>query len=257
MPTTTLNILSLQTIRDKKIDLLLLPWGATEPHNLHLPYGTDTILSNDIAVEAAQKIVNKGVTAIILPPVPFGSQNPGQTGQPLCIHARYETQKAILSDIIASMNRQHFDKLVLINGHGGNSFKNMIRDLAVDFPKITIVVVDWFAIVPQSSYFENKDDHAGEMETSVMLHFHPEWVLPLSQAGDGIETPFNIAALNEKTGWTPRHWNLATSDTGIGNPKASTAEKGAKYVDAVTDKIAILLEQLAKNELYPHPNNVL
>jgi creatinine amidohydrolase len=245
-----LTTASLTAIRNKTIDIVLLPWGATEPHNLHLPYGTDTILSNDIAIEAAHKAAEKGVQTMILPAIPLGSQNPGQINQPLCIHARYETQKAILTDIAAALNRQHFRKLILINGHGGNSFKNMVRDLAVDFPAFTIVVVDWFAIEPQSPYFENHDDHAGEMETSVMLHFHPEWVLPLSQAGEGILTPFNIPSLNEKTGWTPRHWNRATTDTGIGNPKAATAEKGKRYVDAVTNKIAALLEQMSANDLY-------
>jgi len=245
-----LTTASLTAIRSKTIDIVLLPWGATEPHNLHLPYGTDTILSNDMAIEAARKAAKKGVQTMILPAIPFGSQNPGQIDQPLCIHARYETQKAILTDIVAALNRQHFRKLILINGHGGNSFKNMVRDLAVDFPAVTLVVVDWFAIEPQSSYFENHDDHAGEMETSVMLHFHPEWVLPLSQAGKGILTPFNIPAINEKTGWTPRHWNRATTDTGIGNPKAATAEKGKQYVDVVTNKIAALLEQMTVNDLY-------
>lgn len=250
-PEAELTTASLTAVRSKAIDMVLLPWGATEPHNLHLPYGTDTILSNDIAMEAARKAAEKGIHAMILPTIPLGSQNPGQTDQPLCIHARYETQKAILTDIVASLHRQHFHKLILINGHGGNNFKNMVRDLAVDFPFVVITIVDWFAIEPQSPYFENHDDHAGEMETSVMLHFHPEWVLPLSQAGEGKLTPFNISALNEKIGWTPRRWDRATSDTGIGNPKAASAEKGKRYVEAVANKIAALIEQMAVNELYP------
>lgn len=241
---------SLTEIKKKPIDLVLLPWGSTEPHNLHLPYGTDTILSNDIAKEAVRKARLKGVHAMILPAIPLGSQNPGQTDELLCIHARYETQKAILADIVASLNRQQFRKLILINGHGGNNFKNMVRDLAVDFPSITIIVVDWFAIEPQSPYFKHRDEHAGEMETSVMMHFHPEWVLPLEQAGEGIEHPFAIASLNQKIGWTPRHWDFVTTDTGIGNPKLATAEKGQHYVDAVTDKIATLLVELANNEIY-------
>ncbi|MBB3188537.1 creatininase family protein [Microbacter margulisiae] len=247
---TELNTTSLTVIQKKHIDLVLLPWGATEPHNLHLPYGTDTILSNDIALEAASKAASKGIHAIILPAIPFGSQNPGQIDEPLCIHARYETQKAILTDIVAALDRQHFRKLILVNGHGGNNFKNMIRDLAIDFPKITLVVVDWFAIEPQSSYFKYNDEHAGEMETSVMMHFHPEWVLPLEQAGEGIGRPFAIASLNKKIAWTPRHWNFATTDTGIGNPKEATAEKGKHYAKVVTDKIAILFEEMAKSEIY-------
>jgi Uncharacterized protein, putative amidase len=241
---------SLKELRDRRVEIVLLPWGSTEPHNLHLPYGTDTILSNDIALEASHKAELKGTCSMILPAIPLGSQNPGQTDEPLCIHTRYETQKSILTDIVSALDRQHFHKLIIINGHGGNNFKNMIRDLAIDFPSITIAVVDWFAIEPQSSYFKCHDDHAGEMETSVMMHFHPEWVLPLEQAGDGKEHQFAIASLNQKIAWTPRRWNFATTDTGIGNPKAASAEKGQQYINVVTDKIAILLQEMANNELY-------
>ena len=110
-----LTTASLTHIRSKTIDVVLLPWGATEPHNLHLPYGTDSILSTDIAVETARKVAEKGVQTIILPAIPLGSQNPGQIDQPFCIHARYETQKAILFDIVAALNRQHYCKLIIIN----------------------------------------------------------------------------------------------------------------------------------------------
>ena len=61
--------------------LAVLPWGATEPHNLHLPYLTDAILSNDVAVDAATIALEKyGVRAMVLAPVAMGAQNPGQRG---------------------------------------------------------------------------------------------------------------------------------------------------------------------------------
>ncbi|MGC9151958.1 MAG: creatininase family protein [Microbacter sp.] len=250
MAAQLLNITSLSAVQHQKVDLVILPWGSTEPHNLHLPYGTDTILSESIAITSAEKASRKGVESVVLPAIPLGSQNPGQTDQPFCIHTRYETQKAILTDIVVSLRKQKFNKLVIVNGHGGNIFKNMIRDMLFDEPEMTIVVVDWYAIEPQEPYFEKHDDHAGEMETSVMLHFHPEWVRPLLEAGEGKETPFNIASLNQKIGWTPRHWDKATQDTGIGNPQHARAEKGEKYVEAVTDKIACLLEELAFKTIY-------
>ena len=58
-------------------DIVLLPWGATEPHNLHLPYLTDCILSHDIAVNAARVAFERhGVRCMVMPPVTMGSQNP-------------------------------------------------------------------------------------------------------------------------------------------------------------------------------------
>jgi creatinine amidohydrolase len=245
-----LSVTSLTEMKEKPVDLAILPWGATEPHNLHLPYGTDCLASTAVAVDAAAKAYRQGVRCMVLPAIPLGSQNPGQTQMPLCIHGRYETQKAILTDIVASLCLQGFDKLAIVNGHGGNSFKNMIRDLAVDYPGFTIVVANWYDIIPQKEYFTNKDDHAGEMETSVMQYYHPGHVLPLDHAGNGDATPFAINSLNDKTAWTPRHWDKTTRDTGVGNPKMATAEKGKRYVEAVTDKLAELFIELVTKNLY-------
>ena len=83
-------------VKDVKYDVVILPWGATEPHNLHLPYLTDCILPHDIAVDAAALALERsGVRCMVMPPVPFGAHNPGQRELPFCIHTRYATQQAI------------------------------------------------------------------------------------------------------------------------------------------------------------------
>ncbi len=235
---------------DLKYQYAILPWGATEPHNYHLPYLTDCYLSHDIAVEAVNKAFREGgVRGMVLPPIPLGSQNPGQRELPFCLHARYETQKAILTDIVASLDYQGIHLLIIVNGHGGNSFKNMVRDLAVDFPHFTIIVNDWFSFIPQAGYFEEKDDHAGELETSVMMHYRPELV-NLSVAGDGKHKPFNIPSLRNGVAWVPRNWALVSEDTGIGDPRKATSEKGKEYADAVTDKLADLFIELMNEDMY-------
>jgi len=222
----------------------VLPWGATEPHNYHLPYLTDWHLAHDIAVDSVSKAQSQyGVRGMILPPIPLGAQNPGQKELPFCIHTRYETQRMVLTDIVDSLHLQGIRLLILLNAHGGNAFKPMIRDLAFDYPDMTIVCVDWITIEPQKDYFENFDDHAGEMETSVMLHYHPELVR-LEQAGDGAFTPFDIEGLNNKVGWIPRRWDKTTQDTGVGDPRKASAEKGKRYVEVITDKIAKLMNDL-------------
>lgn len=76
---------------------MFLPWGATEPHKLHLPYLTDCILSQAIALDAARRVqALRSLNCMVPPPVSFGSQKPGQRNLPFCIHTRYETQQAIL-----------------------------------------------------------------------------------------------------------------------------------------------------------------
>lgn len=233
-------------IQHKSYDIVLLPWGAVEPHNYHLPYLTDCYLSYHIARDCAENLRHRNVKCMVMPPVYFGSQNPGQWNKPFCIHTKTETQKAILTDIVTSLHTQGFRKLVLINGHGGNTFKPFIRDLAMSFPDFYVVVVDWWSVVPTEGYFEeHPDDHAGEQETSVLLHYRPDLV-QLDKAGDGVVAPCKISGIDKKTGWMPRNWDEVSTDTGIGNPRKSSAEKGKKYADAVVAKISELLKELAR-----------
>jgi len=236
--------------KDLAYEYAVLPWGATEPHNYHLPYLADCYLSHDVAVDAVVTAYErKGVRGMVLPFIPLGSQNPGQVGLPFCLHGTYETQKAILTDIVHSLIRQGINKLIIVNGHGGNSFKNMIRDLAVDHPSFLIAASNWFGIVPQEDFFEETDDHAGEMETSVLMYYRPELV-DLSVAGDGTYTPFKAQTLREGIGWIPRNWSKVSKDTGIGYPHKSTAEKGKRYAAAVVDKLAALFIELTTEEFY-------
>ncbi|WP_165020624.1 creatininase family protein [Dysgonomonas sp. ZJ279] len=236
--------------KDKKFDYAILPWGATEPHNYHLPFLTDCYLAHDISVDAVRKVYERSdLKGMILPTIPLGTQNTGQRELPFCLHTRYETQKAILTDIVASLDYQGVHALIIVNGHGANNFRNMIRDLAVDFPNFFIVVADWFKVVSQTGYFEETDDHAGEMETSVLMHYRPDLV-DLSMAGDGTYKPFKAQTLREGIGWTPRNWAKVSEDTGVGNPHKSTAEKGKKFADAVSDKLAQLFIEVAKGDIY-------
>ncbi len=234
---------------NQNYDLVILPWGATEPHNLHLPYLTDSILSHDIAVEAALMAQEQfGVNCMVLPPVTFGSQNPGQRELKFCIHARYETQKAILTDIVASLYTQGMRKMVIINGHGGNNFKNMIRDLSLDYPDFLIATSEWFTVLPAKEYFDQPGDHADELESSVMMYYHPEWV-DLTMAGEGKGRNFALPSLRQKTAWIPRHWQKVTQDTGIGNPALATPEKGKRFALAVAERYAQLFNELAHADL--------
>lgn len=240
-------------IKDIPYDLVILPWGATEPHNYHLPYLTDCILSEAIALDAAaQAEKNSGIKIMVLPPVAMGSQNPGQRNLPFCIHYRQETQRAILTDIVASLYVQGIRKLVVINGHGGNSFKGMIRDLAFLYPDFLLAVSDWYTVERAEDYFEEKDDHAGELETSVLMYYHPELVR-LENAGNGRTKSFGIPGLNEKVAWVPRDWSKVSEDSGIGNPRKATAEKGGRFARAVTARYAGLFRDLVHRPLYEQP----
>lgn len=246
-----LSITSYGDVKEKSFSFAVLPWGSIEPHNYHLPYLTDCYLAHDIAVHATEKAFTKyGVHGMVLPTIPMGAQNPGQRELPFCIHTRYETQKSILSDIVESLYYQSMRKLIILSGHGGNNFKPMLRDLSVDYPDMLIVICEWFSVESRKGYFEEElDDHGGEMETSVMMYYRNELV-DLQAAGKGESKPFNVKSLRNNVGWIPRDWSKTSKDTGVGNPLKATSRKGAIYAEVVTDKIAILFNELVRENLY-------
>lgn len=236
-----------KTVRATTYEVAVLPWGATEAHNLHLPYATDTIQCDRLAAEAARIAWEEGTRVVVLPAVPFGV-NTGQLDIPLCLNMNPSTQAAVLGDIVRSLDAQGVRKLLIFNGHGGNDFRQMIRELQAT-TDVFICAMNWYQCVNPREYFTDAGDHAGELETSVMMHIAPGLVAPLTEAGDGHARRFRIRALREGWAWAPRHWTQVTDDTGVGDPSAATAEKGALYAAAVSQRVASLLTELARADL--------
>ena len=206
-------------------EVVVLPWGATEAHNYHLPYSTDVVQCDRIAAEAAGQAWDRGAKVIVLPTVPFGV-NTGQVDVKLDININPSTQLAVLRDICDVLEHQGIPKLVIFNGHGANDFRQMVRELWPRY-ELFLCTLDWFGFL-ESGIFEEPGDHAGDMETSLMQHFTPDWVLPLTEAGDGAERKFRIPALRDGPAWTQRDWVAATADTGVGNPAAATPDLKGK-----------------------------
>lgn len=236
-------------IRQTDYDLAILPWGATEAHNYHLPYSTDNYQNEAILEEAARKAWESGARLLILPGIPYGVQT-GQLDIKLCMNILPSTQLAILKDLCDVLVRSGIRKLVIFNGHGGNDFKSMIRELSFHFPDLFICALNWFKTEPKQSYFDHLDgDHADEMETSLMMHIHPHLVASLETAGNGAARKWHFQAIRD--GWVSaqRQWTSVSADTGVGNPYMSSAEKGKKYLDAVVAKVSDFFTELASTPI--------
>jgi creatinine amidohydrolase len=239
-----LNETTWKQVRDTPYNVAILPWGATEAHNYHLPYGTDTLEATAIAIESARIAWEAGARVVVLPAIPFGV-NTGQLDIPLTINMNPSTQLAVLADVAISLESQGIEKLVILNGHGGNDFRQMIRELQPG-SNLLVATLNWWSIVGGNEYFDTPGDHGGELETSVMMHLHGDIVLPLSEAGSGASRPMVVKAFREGWAWTPRQWLRASADTGVGDPSKASAQKGARFFDAVTAKIASFLVDLAQ-----------
>lgn len=234
-------------IKDAQFDVAVLPWGACEAHNYHMPYATDIIESEHISAEAARIAWQQGAKVIVLPGIPFGV-NTGQFDVKLDINMNPSTQFLVLRDVIEVLNRQGIHKLIILNSHGGNDFKAMIRELGLKFPDMFLTTCNWFQAMDQKQFFENKDDHAGEMETSLLIFLRPDLVLPLNEAGDGAAKKFKFTAIREGWAWAERKWTRVTNDTGVGDPRKASREKGEKFFKAVTEKVALFFEEVAKTK---------
>ena len=236
------------SLKDAEFELAVLPWGATEAHNYHLPYSSDIIESDLISAESARIAWEKGARVVVLPTIPFGV-NTGQSDIYLTINLNPSTQFAILKDVIEVLNRQNIYKLLIFNSHGGNDFKPIIRELGIMFPKMFICTSNWYQALDRYEYFNNSGDHAEEMETSLLLYLKPELVLPKEKWGFGREKKNKIKSFNEDWLWTERKWSKISEDTGVGNPQLATKEKGEKFFTAVTQKIGNVLFELSKSDI--------
>ncbi len=232
-----------KSVRDTDYTIALLPWGATEAHNYHMPYATDNIQAEHIAGEAAKLAWGAGTKVIVLPCIPYGV-NTGQLDIRLCMNMNPSTQYAILTDIVDVLLRHDIDKLVIINSHGGNNFKNMIREMSIDQPDMYMCSINWWKIGDSNQYFDEPGDHAGELETSILMHVRPDLLLPLSEAGSGYGKSYKLKGLRE--GWVTgqREWTRVSKDTGVGNPQHATAEKGKTFLDNATREISSFIVEL-------------
>ena len=232
-----------EEVRSDRFEVAVLPWGATEAHNRHLPYATDTIEAESVASAAAAIAWNRGARVLVLPCIPFGV-NTGQREVPFCLNMMPSTQTAIIRDLLPSLQDHGIRKLVILNSHGGNDFKQIIRELQPS-TALVLVQVNWWLVVPPTVFFEVAGDHAGELETSVMLHVSPDLVRPLDSAGEGRARQHRVAAFREGWAWMPRPWAKVTDDTGVGNPAKSSVAKGRAYFEAVTEAVGAFLYDFA------------
>ena len=254
IPEWDLTRTNLGRLSGQKPEVAVLPIGATEPHNRHLPEGQDTLHTTHVTRESCRRAWERCRSVICLPTIPFGVDC-NLLDFPLTIHVSQPTLDALIREIIASLHHHGIKKIVLINGHGGNDFKPLIRQLQCDLD-VHLFLCDWWKAGSDryDEIFEKPDDHAGEFETSVALALYPELV-ETSKAGDGAVRPFRFEALRK--GWvrTSRRFVRLNDHCAAGDPSGATAEKGRQYLELVIERISDFLVQLAQTPIdaaFPH-----
>jgi creatinine amidohydrolase len=236
-------------VKECEYRVAVLPMGATEPHNLHLPYGTDTLEGEAIGSRACEAAWNRGARVVLLPAIPYGTET-NQSRCRLSMNVNPSTLARVIQDLVESLEGHGIRKLLILNSHGGNDFKPLLRELH-GRTGVQLFLCDWFRGLiadVKSELFVNPDDHAGEMETSLGLAFFGSLVKLNSDgtlaADDGSTVPTRFDAVNR--GWVSitRPWHLLTTNTGSGNPHQATAAKGQRLMDVMVERICAFLVEL-------------
>jgi creatinine amidohydrolase len=237
-------------VREIHWQAALLPFGATEPHNLHMPYGTDTLQVEELGRRACGHAWEKGGRVALLPAMPFGvNTNHLKIPGGLVCSVTPTTLLAFISDLVEALSMQGVKKLVLLNGHGGNELKPLTRQLH-HRTDVFLCVCDWYRMAADlyPAIFDKPGEHADEVETSLGMAYFSDLLKP-ELADDGAATPSRFEAINR--GWVSitRPWHLVSANTGLGDPRTATAEKGRRLMDLLAPRLGDFLAQLALAEV--------
>ena len=249
-----LTATNLHRIRQRSYEVAVLPVGAVEPHNLHLPEGQDYHHATYVARRCCELAWEQCQSIICLPPLPYGVDC-NLMAYPMAIHVSQAALDAMVREIIASLVAHGLRKVVILNAHGGNDFVPLVRQVQCDMD-VYVFVCDWWTVGQDrwDDIFDKPDDHAGEFETSVAMALYPDLVEP-DVAGDGRARAFRFEALRK--GWvrTSRDFAKLNNHCAAGDPSGASAEKGREILDLVCERISTFLVELAQSpidELFPH-----
>tara|TARA_B000000460_G_scaffold241588_1_gene208335 strand:- start:1946 stop:2731 length:786 start_codon:yes stop_codon:yes gene_type:complete len=241
-------------LKQQMPNVAVLGASAIEAHNYHLPEGQDFLHTEAIVKHVTQIAWEKTRSVICLPTLPYGVDC-NLMEFPLTIHVKQTTLDLMLTEIVASLVHHGIRKIVLINGHGGNDFTPLVRQIQADLD-VFMFCCNFYEVGQDkhNEIFDTADDHAGELETSVALALFPELV-ELKQADSGASRPFQFEALEQ--GWikTSRKFSSLNDHCGNADPSLSTAEKGQQYLDLIYHRISNFLIELAEadvNDHFPH-----
>lgn len=210
----------------------VLPIGSFEQHGDHLPLVTDTVIACLIAARLAETY-----DLFLLSPITISCshEHEGLPGLPGTVSISAGTLTAVIDDVRASLARSGITKLVLVNGHGGNyALSNIAQQANVEGRRVVLYPGrdDWNAARTHARMATTGHDdmHGGELETSILLHSHPELV------GD------SYASADHDAGDRPHLLitgiSAYTTSGIIGRPSEATAAKGAVALDSLVATFA-------------------
>ena len=250
----------LSTTRIAELDhdatVCVQPIGAVEQHGPHLPVATDALLAEYVARGAAAQST---APAWVLPSLSYGTSNEhlGWTGT---VSLDTTTLLAVCRDVARSVRASGFTRLVFVNGHGGQThlLSMVAREIRIEFGLHVVNVMPGQLGKPEGVLVSDAEwgIHAGELETSMMLHVAPDLVdMNVAVAGGRAAHDLFAASplLTIEDGISPA-WitdDISPVNGVIGDPRHASAEIGRAVVEF---QIARLADAFAEISTFDFPS---
>ena len=231
--------------------VVVLPLGSFEQHGPHLPLTTDT----DLVTAIARKVEQERSDKILCLPTLW----PGHSTHHLFFPGTLSVSQMPYIQLILELGRSIASmggkKAFLLNGHGGNDIpaRAALRELKTEFPQMQFVFASYWSIAAQTIKHVRESElgglgHACEMETSLMLHLHPDRVKMQLAKSDG---PKHTDAFRKSDMQYTRPIYFVNefhevSETGVvGQPELASAKKGGQFFDGIVKEVVGFIDEFA------------
>lgn len=242
----------IEAIGEADGSILVIPVGSVEQHGQHLPVATDTILAESVARSGCER-VSDDLPVLVTPPV-WSGHSPHHLPFGGTLSTDVETLLHLLEDVASSALENGFDAVLFLNGHGGNSsvIGSAISAIGTEHPDAEILGLPYTQLAaPFIDEIRESEiggmSHAGEMETSLVLHLCPELVDEDRIEVNYRDPPYSLGKQDAFEGGplsAYRPFPEYTETGPIGDPSLATGEKGAELYDRLADELAELLVEI-------------
>jgi len=204
--------------------------ASTEQHGPHLPEATDALLGEAYAEGLARRLGDALVAPIV---------RPACSEHHMAFPGSLTISETLLMDLLdaylASLRRHGFERFVVMSSHGGN-FPVLVEWERTRSPQDTVVLTDFhvfdagFEAIRRFGRTDTAGPHAEVLETSMMLHLHPELV-HMERAASGFTGESTLEEVLR------RGMRSLTPNGVLGDPVGSTSEMGSAVLDAIVDRL--------------------
>lgn len=233
--------------------VVIVPVGSIEQHGPHCPPDVDISIPYLLALAAAQAIDDFPV--IVAPPIWLGftHYNFGFLGT---ISVRLETFIEVVSDVCRSLKANGFERIVLLNGHGGNVAPQRAASVKLSEEDVWALPLSyWDMAEAELEAWSERDEgsigHGGEWETSLQLFLRPQLIDSSKILTEGYGWPRSTGRFSPKLAkyaqWPERRREAPLGV--VGQPSVASEEKGSRLFGVLCERLIELCREFHTQEL--------